>query len=496
MLDDFGPCARVDKAHATLLVPLVQTASTLPAVLFSLVSGVLADIFNRQRLLLAVLAGMTVTGAALTALTIAGRMPPALLLTFTFVLGTGTIVATPAYQALVPELVPRQQIPAAAALNSISVNTARAIGPAIAGLLVARVGVSAVFAVNAASFAVYAAVVAVHPRLGHEPELPERFLPALRSGGRYVRHAPVVRRILLRAVLFLVPASALWALLPLIATRRLGLGSGGYGLLLASLGIGSILGALVLSWVREKLSPNALVVVATLVYAGALVGAVFSRTLGLTIVLLLPMGMAWVAFLSNANAAIQLTLPGWVRARGLSAYQMVLFGGQAAGAVLWGIVAGAAGLERGLLIAAGVMAAGALTVRRWPLHDIAGLDRSVVRWPEPQLTLDIDPGAGPILVRVSYTVPADKEQEFLEAMGDLRLSRERTGATHWDLYRGADSPHAFMELFTVPSWEEHLRQHRERVTGADDQFRDAAARLSDPLPLVEHYVAAAVPETP
>jgi hypothetical protein len=363
-------------------------------------------------------------------------------------------------------------------------------------LLVARVGVTAVFAVNAASFAVYGAVVAVHPRLGHRPDLPERFLPALRSGGRYVRHAPVVRRILLRAALFLVPASALWALLPLVATRRLGLGSGGYGLLLAALGVGSLIGAVVLSWVRKKLSPNALVAVASLVYSAGLVGAVFSRSAALTIVLLLPVGMAWVTFLSNANAAIQLVLPAWVRARGLSAYQMVLFGGQAAGALLWGLVANAAGLEAGLLIAAGFMAAGAATLRLWPLQDVAGLDRSVVRWPEPQVILDIDPAAGPILVRVTYTVAKDCEPPFLEAMGQLRLSRERTGAIHWDLYHGAETSNTFMELFTVPTWDEHLRQHHDRVTGVDEQFRDAAAKFSDPPPLVEHYIAADLPGTP
>jgi MFS family permease len=300
----------VHDAHAAILVSLVQTAYTLPAVLFALVGGVLADIFDRVKLLVAVLAGMTAAGAALTVLTAAHRMPPALLLMFTFVLGTGAILVAPAYQSLVPDMVPREQVPAAAALSSISINLARAIGPAIAGLLVAQIGVAAVFALNTATLLLYAVVVAAHPRLGGTPESSERFLPGLRAGGRYVRNAPVVRRILLRAALFLVPSSCLWALLPLVATTRLALGAGGYGVLLGALGVGAVGGAFILPQVRARLSTNALVAVASLIYAAALVLVVLSRSLALTILVLLPAGVAWIAFLANVNAALQLSSPG------------------------------------------------------------------------------------------------------------------------------------------------------------------------------------------
>jgi MFS family permease len=478
--------------HAAILVSLVQTADTLPAVLFALVGGVLADIFDRARLLVAVLAGMTAAGAALTALTAAHRMPPALLLMFTFVLGTGAILVTPAYQSLVPDMVPRQQVAAASALGSISVNLARAIGPAIAGLLVAQIGVAAVFALNTATFLLYAIVVACHPQLGGTPESPERFIPGLRAGSRYVRHAPVVRRILLRAALFLVPGSALWALLPLIATRRLGLGSEGYGVLLGALGVGAIGGAFVLPQVRARLSANALVAVASLTYAAALAVVVLSRSLAVTILVLLPAGVAWIAFLSNVNAALQLFLPKWVRARGLSVYQMVLFGGQAAGAVIWGVAAGVAGLVPAFLISAAVMAAGAATIWFWPFHNIADMDRSLVRWPEPQLLISSDRGDGPVLVRTTYTIAAEKEEQFLRAMARLRQSRLRTGATDWGLYQDGQNPRLFIELFRVASWEEHLRQHRERLTGTDLQYHDAAAALSDPQPQTDHYLTAAV----
>jgi hypothetical protein len=219
-----------------------------------------------------------------------------------------------------------------------------------------------------------------------------------------------------------------------------------------------------------------------------------SRSLPLTVLVLLPAGVAWITFLSNVNAALQLFLPGWVRARGLSAYQTVLFGAQAVGAVTWGVVAGAAGLVPAFLISAGVMAAGAATTWFWPFRPIADMDRGLVRWPEPQLLVPADSDSGLVLVRTTYTIAADKKQQFLQVMAPLRQSRLRTGASGWALYQDGQNPGLFIELFSVPSWEEHLRQHRERQTGTDLQYRDDAAALSDPPPQTRHYLAADVRE--
>ncbi len=214
----------VNQPHASILVSLVQTADMLPDVLFAYVGGVIADTFDRRWLLIIVQGCLVITGLVLTVLTIVGQMPPALLLTLTFVLGAGSAFSVPAYQALIPDLVPRSQLNSASALGSINVNLARAIGPAIAGVLITRAGVGAGFAINTATFLVFGLVVATwHPPEGTTAPFPERFIPALRAGGRYVRYAPVVRRILVRSALFLVPASALWALLPLVANEQLGL---------------------------------------------------------------------------------------------------------------------------------------------------------------------------------------------------------------------------------------------------------------------------------
>jgi MFS family permease len=485
----------VDQPHASILVALVQTANTLPAVLLAYIGGILADIVDRRLFLIVVQGCLVITGLALTILTIAGQMSPALLLTLTFLLGTGSILSTPAYQAIIPDLVPRSELLSASALGSINVNLARAVGPAIAGILIAQAGVGAVFALNTATFLVFVFVVAAwHPPAGTTAQFPERFAPALRAGERYVRYSPVVRRILLRSALFLVPASALWALLPVVASQRLGLGANGYGLLLGALGAGAVAGAFILLRIRARLSSNTMLLIASIVFAAALVALVLVSNVAVILVVLVPTGVAWIAVLSSMNAAMQLFLPAWVRARGLSVYQMVLFGAQAVGAVIWGAMAGPTGLVATFLSAAAVMVVGIATIRLWPLLDTSGSDRSLaVYWPEPHLLIEPDPRAGPVLVMTTYTIAPENEQAFFQAMSRVRRSRLRTGAAEWGLYRDGETAHRFVECFIVPSWEEHLRQHSDRLTGADRQYEEQAETLSDPPSQTVHLLAADVP---
>ncbi len=479
----------VSRPHASILVSLVQVATTLPYVLFGLVAGVLADTLDRRVILITVQVTVAGVGAVLAALTFAHLMPPALLLLLVFLLGTGAALGTPAYQSLVPELVPRDEIPAASALNSISINVARALGPAIAGVLVATAGVGTTFTVAAATALCYAVVVALWRPASAERPRPERFVPALRAGSRYVRNAPVVRRILLRAALFLVPASSLFALLPLIASHRLGLGSGGYGLLLAALGLGAIAGALVLPRVRARLSINTLVTLASGSYALVLAAVALLHDAVPVLLLLIPAGVAWVIVLSTLNASLQLFLPAWVRGRSLAAYTIVLFGSQAVGALIFGALADLLGLVQALLIAAGSAAVAAASVRIWPFLETSGMNRStVVYWPEPQLASDLDPDGRTITVTVSYRVPTANQRPFVEAMARVRRSRLRTGAVSWGLYRDGEHDDTFVELFVVPSWEEHLRQHHERLTGTDRAYQQRATALSEGEPVVAHLV--------
>jgi len=477
---------------AATLVALVQTADTLPDVLLAFPAGALADAFDRRRLLIILQLLQVAIGTGLTALTLTGHMTPALLLAFTFALGGASAMTLPPYQALIPELVPREQLPSASALGAISINLARAIGPALAGLLIARVGVGVVFGINTAAFLLLIGVLLVWRRpIEAAAQAPERFLPALRAGGRYVRYSPITRRILLRLGLFIGPATAVWALLPLVATRLLHLGPGGYGLLLGALGGGAVAGALLLPRFSSNLTPNRLLAAGSAVYAGAMAVLVLVRHPLPAFLVLLPAGAAWVVVISSMNAMIQLFLPGWVRARGLAAYQIVLFGSQAAAALMWGLLAGSVGLVIAFLLAAGLLLLTAVSLRLWPLYDISGLNRDASQpWPEPQLGMEPEEDIGPVLVATTYTVAPERQERFLQAMRDLRLSRLRTGAIRWELYRDGAFPNRFVEEYTVPSWEEHLRQHHGRLTGADVDIEARVDELADAPPQSAHLFPA------
>ena len=480
----------VGQPNAATLVSLVQTAMMLPMLLFAVPAGVLADALDRRRMLIVVQWFQAATGAVLTMLTFAGQMTPALLLTLTFVLGCGGAMTVPAYQALIPDLVPREQLTGASALGAISMNLARAVGPAAAGVLIAQVGPVAVFAFNTATFVVFAVVLLLwrrHPTRGAGE--PEPFVAALRAGGRFVRHSSAMRRFLLRVALFIVPGVALWALLPLVASQQLAMGPGGYGLLLAALGVGAVGGALVMPYLEAHLSDNRLLAIASMVYAAALAVVALVPAAFVVVLVLIPAGMAWMTVLANVNAIVQMFLPRWVRARGLGAYQLVFFGGQAVSALVWGLVAERIGLVATFLAAAALTAVCAATVTTWPLIETRHLDREpAVFWPEPNLTVDPDPGAGPVVVVATYTVAPESEREFQNAKRSVRHSRMRTGAVQWGIFRHGEVEGRLVELYVVPTWGEHWRQHTGRLTGADRDIDVRAQALAEGPPDVAHLL--------
>ncbi|GEL18480.1 MFS transporter [Pseudonocardia asaccharolytica] len=482
----------VDEPGAATLVALVQAAAMLPVLILAMPAGALADMVDRRRLLVGVQAFQVTVGAALVGLTLAGRLSPAALLTITFLLGCGTTLTIPGYQAFVQDLVPRGQLRSVAGLNGVAMNLARAIGPPIAGVLVAQAGVVVVFALNALSYAAFGAVLFGLRRPQAAPNrLPERFGGALRAGARYVRHSPTVRRIVLRCLLFVVPGAALWALLPLVASRLLGLGAGGYGLLLGALGVGAVSGAAVLPRIGAWLSPNRLVLVAGLVFAAATAVSVLVRNVAVVVVVLVFAGLAWLAVLASLNGILQMFLPVWVRARGLSIYQMAFAGGQAIGSIVWGVVAQLWGLPPALLAAGVLLAAGAVSVLVLPLNDTSGLNRDpAVYWPQPHLEFDPALEDGPVLVTRTFTVTADHVDRFLAAWTGVRRSRLRTGATSCALYRDGADTSRFVEVSLYPTWAEHLRQHEGRLTGADRAVEEAAKEFTVGRPRVEHLFPA------
>ncbi|WP_218593148.1 MFS transporter [Pseudonocardia oceani] len=470
----------VGAPDSAALVALVQVATTLPMLLLALPAGALADIVDRRTLLIAVQLFQLAVGTGLTVLTALDLVPPALLLTFTFLLGSCVAATLPAYQVMVQELVPREQVRAVASLGGVAVNGARAVGPALAGALLAQVGPTLVFAVTAVAALAFVLALTVTRRPPRDAALPpERFASAMRAGGRYVRNSPVVRRMLLRVVLFVLPGAAIWALLPVVADELLRTSSTGYGLLLGSLGVGAILGAALLPLVAGRLSPNQLLVVAGGLFAASLLACVLVTDLFLLAALLVPAGMAWLVVLMGITGSLQVFLPGWVRARGLSMFNVAFAGSQAAGSLLWGVVAQWFGLVPTFVAAAVLMAAGAATVRFWPLPDVADWDRSsMVYWPDPELAYQPDPQEGPVLVTVRYVVPPEHEAEFFEAMELVRLGRLRTGASSCTLYRDGAAPSTFVLVAQFPTWEEHLRQHTGRLTGTDREREERANALS------------------
>jgi MFS family permease len=420
----------------------------------------------------------------LAVLTAVGTLDPVVLLLFTFAIGCAGALTTPAWQAIQPDLVPRAEIPAAAALGSITVNATRAIGPALAGFLVAWLGPAPVFAVNAVSFLGLSITVARwrEPARGSRQDR-EHMGEAIAAGVRYLRAAPGVRRIIVRSVLFAGPASALWALLPLAARQHLGLGAGGYGALLGVLGIGAIVGIVVLPPLRAHWSANVILAASALAFAvGSVAIVVFP--LAAVVVLLVIAGVAWIATLSTLNATMQLSLPAWVRARGMAGYILAFMGIQAVGSFVWGLVAQYTSLAVSLEISAALLVLAAVSVWLLPLSSRTGhYDRTPVSyWPTPTLMLEPDPTDGPVVVTIAYHVVRQNQERFIAATKALELSRRRTGARNWRLYRDGADTNRFVEQFTVRSWGEHLRQHDDRITGADRDFQEAVRQLADAAP--------------
>lgn len=481
----------VEQAHSPALIAWVQTASLLPTLLLSLLAGVLADDFDRRILLIATNGAATVLAGVLAALTYAGALTPWGLLALTFLIGCASALTGPAWQAIQPELVPREELASASALGSVTVNAARAVGPAIAGVLVAVTGPALVFGLNAASFVLVIVALVWWRRTATRSTGRERLWWAVGSGLRYVAHGPIVRRILLRSALFALPASALWALLPAAAGQELGLGAGGYGLLLGLLGVGSLIGVALMPILRRRLGFGTLLAGSALLFGlGTLAVALWPWMVAAP--LLLISGIAWIGTLTTLNANMQLTLPAWVRARGMAVYLLVFMGSQAIGSFAWGALAGWAGTRATLLLAAGLLALCAASVPLLPLDPVTGtLDRTIVSMclPEPALVFDPDPDDGPVLVVRTYHVPADRADAFVAAMRVVEQTQRRTGATSWRLYRDGEHPDGFREEFTVRSWSEFLAQSHERWTGYDrDRFAEAAA-LAAAEPGEAHYFA-------
>ena len=479
-----------DLSGAPAAVAMVQAAATLPIFLLAIPAGVLSDILDRRRFLIVIQLLLASVSIGLMLLSATGLQSVSSLVALTFLGGIGAALMAPTWQSIVPELVTRQELKSAVALNSLGINISRAIGPAVGGLILASFGAAITYATDVASYLfVIAALLWWRRAPGADDGLSEKFAGAFRAGLRYARASRELHVVLLRAAVFFAFSSAVWALLPLVARNLLGGDAGFYGVLLGAVGAGAIGGALVMPRLRRLLSADGLLLAAALVTAVVMAGLSSAPPQWVAIILLLSLGAAWISALTTLNGAAQAILPNWVRGRALAVYLTVFNGAMTAGSLAWGAIAELVGVPATLLVgAAGLVVVGVV----FHLVKLPAGEADLVasnHWPEPLTASPIDNDRGPVLITIEYRVdPADR-QGFTSALYRLSSERRRDGAYGWGVTEDTADAEIMVEWFFVESWAEHLRQHR-RVSKADADLQQEVRKFhrGDAAPLVRHLL--------
>jgi MFS family permease len=476
-------------APSPLWVALVQTASTLPVFLLGLPSGALADILDRRRYFMATQLWVAAVASIACVTVVMGWITAPLLLALTFANGIGMAMRWPVFAAIVPELVPRSQLGAALALNGVAMNASRILGPLVAGSIIASAGSAWVFALNAALSLVAAAAILRWRREHRESPLGrERLASAMRVGVQFVWQSPRMRAVLLRIALFFLHSTALLALLPLVARSLPGGAAGTFTILLAAMGFGAIAAALFMVRIRNLVPLQRLLFGGTVLQSVATLAVAFAPNIHVAVPAMVLAGVAWITVANSLTVAAQMGLPDWVRARGMSIYQMALMGATAAGAALWGQVATWTDIHASLAIAAvsGVVLmalAQRLVVDRGIEEDLT--PSHVFKVPHAEAP----PQSGRIQVQIEYHIDPRRAADFVELMQESRRSRMRQGALDWQLLRDLYDPGRFIEQVVDESWTEHLRRF-DRVTAADVQLRDRklAFHVREEPPLVTRFL--------
>ena len=471
----------------TLYVALIQTATALPFFVLALPAGSIGDIVDRRKLILGTESWMFVVACVLAVATLGGFMTPWLLLVLTFFLSAGDAVESPTWRAIFPELVGKEELQPALALNGIEFNLARAVGPGLAGAIIAAAGVGIAFVLNAASFLGVIGVIAEWKRPKRKSMLPAETLGgATVAAVRFVRYSPNIRKLLFRAGCVVFFSSAFWALLPTVA-KELSKSSLGYGLLLGFFGVGAVLGAVVLQRARKAFSVEVVIAGATVAFAGVTLAVATLHALWLLCFLMLFGGAAWTVFMSIFTTLVQNFAPDWVRARVLAIFLFVFQGSVTVGSTLWGIAAQRANVHVALLWAsAGVGICVVLPlVSRLPdsRPDLDVWDH----WKRPTLFVEPTPDEGPVLVTVEYNVDPKKAEDFLDAMYKYQMVRRRDGASRWGIYFDSEKRGVYLESFIVHSWAEHERQHT-RFTMADKKAEEQVLNFVSGEPKVRHFI--------
>ncbi len=482
-----------DLSVSAVAVGVVKAAASLPVLLLALPAGALADMVSRRALNITINSLLALVTATIGLAALTGALTPALLVAAVFAAGIGSALLQPTQQSLVPLLVDRAHLEQAVALNGMGLNISRAIGPAIAGVTVAALGVAAAFFANALGYLIVIAAfvwwkgAATPAATGARESLPG----AMMAGVRFVRHAPVLRNVLLRLGGFVFVASAYWTLLPVLVRRELAGSPGLFGTLLACIGVGTALTTFSLPWLRKKLGSERICRLGLGATAAALAGlaAVTDPWSAGAIAVLL--GAAWLATLTVANVAAQSQLPDWMRGRGMAIYLMMFAGAMSVGSPAWGWVADQLSVRMALLAAGGVGVLFLLLALRRPLPEAPpDLTPAMHWWPDPHVAQAIAPDRGPVLVSIEYQIAAAAAVEFTALLRELSQERLRDGAYQWAVYEDVSAPGRYVETFLVTSWEEHQRQYT-RISH-DDALREAVVsrfHTGPAAPLVRHLVA-------
>jgi len=458
------------------MVALVQASISLPVMIFSLASGAIADNFDRRKVMLTAQVFMLAVSVALSVCTWLGFITPWLLLVFTFLIGCGTALNNPSWQASVGEMVPRHVLSAAVMLNSVNFNLTRSVGPAIGGVIVASAGAAAAFAANVVSYIPLIFVISRwKPDTAPSTLPPETLGTAMTAGLRYVAMSPHIEKVLLRGFVFGFSAIVVLALLPLVARDLPGGGPLLYGLMLGCYGIGAIGGAFLGGRMRERWSNEAIARAAFLCFAVCATTVAFAPNAWVAGSGVMLGGASWVFALSMFNVTVQLSTPRWVLGRALALYQTATFGGMALGSWVWGLVAEEYGTDMALLAAAGLMLVGAAIGFGLALPERTpdNLD-PLNRFRTPNVMLDLRGRSGPVAVLIEYIIREEDTRAFLEAMNERRRIRRRDGARQWELLRDTEKPEQWIESYHVPTWNDYLRHNQRRTqadAGVDDRIR-------------------------
>ncbi|UEQ06300.1 MFS transporter [Halomonas profundus] len=479
-----------DLSSSPAAVAMVQAAAALPVFLLAIPAGVLSDMLDRRKLLICVQLLLACVSVCLVILSLTDQHSVASLIMLTFIGGIGVALMGPTWQAIVPELVDKKDFKNAVGLNSLGINIARAVGPALGGLLLASMGAAFTYGVDVLSYAVVIAALIWWKRPATKRDaLSERFPGAFRAGLRYARASRELHVVLLRAFLFFAMASSVWALLPLVARQLLEGGPSFYGILLGAVGLGAIGGAVIMPRLRMYLSADGLLLTSALVTSAVMALLTLAPPKWLAVSSLLILGAAWITALTTLNGVAQAILPNWVRGRSLAVYLTVFNGAMAAGSLAWGIIAQGIGVPLALLSGAvGLAAIGCIAHRiKLPKGESDLMPSN--HWPEPLTAAPVEYDRGPVLIQIEYRVALEDRPAFLKILARLSAERRRDGAYAWGITEDSADPSLMLEWFQVESWAEHLRQHK-RVSKSAAEIQEEVLRFhqGEERPVVRHFL--------